>query len=266
MSTSIGSQFQYSRRWLVDFGLSTNLADSTERLERGVLEGHPVKVSEFPVCDAACYASRKFTDIEAYSKHLAKRLDALERAVKRGTPQDAFQLGETIAFLTGQHPLPGMDLKGGATSRPRQVDFELLAHVVSAYRVLDIHIATVDRTPDTINTRRPHEMDPEKATVVEGYLSIADWTVLVADIPDLAQEGVTEGPVPAGCGVGRVSNLASLAKNWIRTGDTASISRISSHLHLCAMYLWCLCDPTSTDVRPLFAILYFHTQSSPFRL
>ena len=259
MLNSVTTRFQYSRRWLGDFGLSANLADSTESLDQRVREGHPIKVSKFPSY-AACDSFRwPFAELKFHYKNLAKRLDTLEKAVKTGTPQDAFQLGETVAFFTGHHPLAGMGQVRGASGRPRQVDFDLLSHVVSAYRVLDIYLATVDQSPDTtIRTQRPHdsEMDPEKATVVEGYLSITDWTALVADIPDLVREGVTEGSVQT---VGGVSaDLASLAKNWIRTGDTASISRMSSHLHLCAISLWCLCDPANNDVssplhRPIFS-------------
>lgn len=196
MSTSVGARVQYSRRWLSDFGLSANLADSTESLEQGVREGHPVKVSTSLSYAARDLSGRLLLMLKFHSKHLAKRLDALERAVKRGTPQNAFQLGETIAFFTGQHPVPGMGPVRSTSSRPRQVDFELLTHVVSGYRVLDIHLATVDRSQDaTISTRRTHKMGPGRATVVEGYLSITDWTALVAGIPDLVQEGVAEDSV-----------------------------------------------------------------------
>jgi hypothetical protein len=95
--------------------------------------------------------------------------------------------------------------------------------------------------------RLPSDEDTGKLGVPEGFHAIPDWTALLVDLPDMVGEVMDGGEITRSA----PNDLLALAKNTIRTGDGASLSRIFANIYTCAMYLLCLCDPANVEVSRL---------------
>jgi hypothetical protein len=129
------------------------------------------------------------------------------------------------------------------TSPPRQVDYEAMALVVAAYRVLDAYIHTTRSLPPASTAVRgsthPH---------IRGPHVVDDWVHVAQLFSALMMSGNATTVELDGIPSASTSHPINLLKKMIRSSGNAAIWRIFSNIYSCATYLVSLCDPTRIQV------------------
>ncbi|KAF5309694.1 hypothetical protein D9611_014704 [Ephemerocybe angulata] len=201
-----------NRQWLHHFCFSTQLPESESLLADIIPKPHPLNA-------------------------LALRLDNLERQLERGTDWTVFNLSSCILYTTGVKPT---SIQPEVKSRPRPSNFELLAQVVTGYRILDAYLALYDAYP-----LAPGLVSRQSGNIPDDYHVLEDWPSLVEALISLIEKDAFGGSEIQHSAQG--PQFLALAKNQIRAQKHAAISHINSNLYTCAMYLLCMCDAGSIE-------------------
>lgn len=123
----------------------------------------------------------------------------------------------------------------------RWSDYDTLALLVAAYRVLDVHLLNSGALP--LETRRASQ----PVYTHMHYNPVEDWADLVLAIPPLVSYGLTTLSSKT-TSQNSADRLCNLVKKEIGATTNVSLSTISSNLHRAAMYLMYLCDKSCVSV------------------
>lgn len=137
-----------------------------------------------------------------------------------------------------QHETGVPIISGAGEPSPSLADFELLAQVVSAYRMLDVYLASRQFLPLV-------EVSPRLTSPIgfTEYHCLYDWTQGPGELTNEMDTDLKQEAKPESKGA-----FLNLVKNKIRFGANASISLKLSNLYTCAMYALSLCSPTVEKV------------------
>ncbi|KAJ3550471.1 hypothetical protein NMY22_g452 [Coprinellus aureogranulatus] len=215
-SNVLQSSRKISRSWLRHFALTSGLPDYTESLADLFPNNQELKI-------------------------LARRVENWEGLMTLGR-QDFLATASCIFKITGTEVLAGLSYD---QTRPRPVDFENVALVVSCYRVLDAYLTRNKREGLVPGPKVPRRDIPESSVKCPHVVS--DWAELVNRFIDILGSGGLTSTDFDRMDNPSDSRFIIMFKNILQAGNNAAISRVFGNIYACCMYLMFLCDPSSVE-------------------